>query len=153
MQLCGYKLKVIPSAVIYHFAGGTLQQGSFKKLYWNHRNNIFMMVKNMENGTLLRRLPFRMMLDGINIFFSALKLDFRHSFAIIQAYGWLLFHPGLLWRKRKEVQRMRRVPDVQIERNVLQKSIILEYFLRGKKYFSEIAGNELAERAKIEEKD
>jgi GT2 family glycosyltransferase len=68
LHLTGFKLKVIPASVIYHYAGATIKPESFMKLYWNHRNNIFMLIKNVEGKNLFKLLFVRYILDCINIF-------------------------------------------------------------------------------------
>ena len=43
----GYRIRVIPSSVVYHVGGGSLAQGSSRKLYLNYRNNLVMLYKNL----------------------------------------------------------------------------------------------------------
>jgi len=139
LHLTGSSLKVIPDSIIYHYAGATIKEGSYRKLYWNHRNNIFMLFKNLETRNLLKILPRRMGLDGINILYSALvKFDFKHAYAIMVAYTWLLSHLPLLWRKRKQVQAQRFCNDQTMDHLVYPGSLVLDYFVRGKKTFSSL---------------
>ena len=139
LHLAGYKLMVIPSSVIYHYAGATIKPDSFMKLYWNHRNNIIMLIKNLERKNMFSVLSVRIMLDFINVFFAAfVRFNFTHSYAIIKAYLWLIFHPGMIWRKRRQVQNLRTVSDDQIMPIFYQKSVVLDYFLKGNKTFSSL---------------
>ena len=139
LNLVGYKLKVIPAAVIYHYAGATIKPESFMKLYWNHRNNLFMIMKNVERKNLLKLLLIRYLLDFINIFYSLfIRLNILHSIAILNAHFWIIIHLFLILRKRKEVQKMRIVKDEQIKKLVYQGSIIIEYFLRKKRTFKSL---------------
>jgi GT2 family glycosyltransferase len=137
MHLCGYKLQAIPEAVIYHYAGATIKEGSYKKLYWNHRNNIFMLVKNLETLNLVKTIFGRIFLDGINMLYSLLFLfDFKHAWAIAAAYAWLLTHACLLSRKRRQVQSLRSRRDEEIQHLIYPRSIIMDYFIRGNKTFA-----------------
>jgi len=139
MHLCGYRLQVIPNSIIYHFAGATIKEGSYKKLYWNHRNNIFMLIKNLQGKNLFKTVLPRMLLDGINIFYSALiRLDFRHVYAILAAYTWLGSRVHLLYCKRKQVQSLRCCLDKEFRHLIYPKSIIIDYFVRGKKSFASL---------------
>jgi hypothetical protein len=71
------------------------------------------------------------------VFFAALvRFNFAHSYAIIKAYLWLIFHPRMIMGKRKEVQALRIVPDDQIMPILYQKSVVADYFLKGTKTFS-----------------
>jgi GT2 family glycosyltransferase len=139
MHLCGYRLQVIPASIIYHYAGATIKEGSYKKLYWNHRNNIFMMIKNLEGRNLFKTVLPRMLLDGINIFYSALiRFDCKHSYAILAAYAWLLSRPFLIYRKRRQVQSLRCRRDEELQHLIYSRSIIIDYFVRGKKSFASL---------------
>ena len=140
MQLTGYKLKVIPESVIYHYAGATIKPDSFMKLYWNHRNGIFMMLKNFELVSLIRVLAIRIFLDFSNIFFAAfIRFNFSHAYAIIKAYVWLLFHPGMILEKRKDVQEIRSIPDKYLWPMLYRKSVVKDYFIKGNKTFRSLS--------------
>ncbi len=137
LHLTGFRLKVVPKSVIWHYAGATIKTDSYMKLYWNHRNNIFMMIKNLELVNICLFLPARVLLDFINIFSAILlRQDLRHSFAIISSYFWLVANFGLILRKRRVVQHIRTVPDRQVFRLVYPGSIVLKYFIQRKKTFS-----------------
>ncbi len=139
LNLAGFKLKVIPRSFIYHYEGATIKPQSFKKLYWNYRNNIFMMMKNYAAGGLWKYLTVRYILDAVNIFSLLFQLKFSQTYAIIKAHFWILSHLGLILQKRKIVQSRRRVSDNEIMKNIYQKSIVFKYFIEKKKTYSEIA--------------
>jgi GT2 family glycosyltransferase len=142
LHLVGYNLKVIPKAVIYHYAGATIKADSFKKIYWNHRNGIFTLIKNLERGNLIKKLAIRYILDFINIIQASLgQLDFKHGYAIIKSHIWLLLHLRLMFQKRKEVQRLRVVPDIQYQYLIYNKILVFDYFLRKKKTFKSLGFN------------
>jgi GT2 family glycosyltransferase len=139
MHLAGYKLKVIPQSTIYHYAGATIKPESFKKFYWNHRNNIFMLMKNLEGKNLLKILFVRYILDLINMFYSLLvRFNISHSYAILRAHFWIVLHLFLILKKRKEVQKNRQVNDKAFQRLVYQRSIVVDYFLKKKMTFSSL---------------
>lgn len=107
------------------------------KLYWNHRNGIFMLIKNLSSARLLPTLAKRFMLDAINVGYSALfRLDPKHSWAILRAYGWILTHLGFILKKRRETQQNALVNPQQVEGLFYPKSIIWQYFVKGRKTFS-----------------
>ena len=140
INLAGFKLKVIPQSFIYHYEGATIKPQSFKKLYWNYRNNIFMMMKNYSAASLLKYLTVRYVLDAVNIFSLLFQLKISQMYAIIKAHFWILSHFGLILRKRKNVQKQRRISDKQLLKKVYQKSIVFKYFIEKKKTYSEIVG-------------
>ncbi len=139
LQLTGHRLKVIPDSVIHHYAGATIKPDSFMKLYWNHRNGIFMMLKNYELKSLFRVLFIRSFLDFVNIFFAALvRFNYNHAYSIIRAYVWLLFHPGMIAAKRREVQNKRLLPDKLLWPMLYRKSVVMDYFIKKNKTFSRL---------------
>jgi GT2 family glycosyltransferase len=139
LHLVGYTLKVIPDSVIYHYAGATIKADSFKKIYWNHRNGIFTLIKNLETGNLIKKLSIRYLLDIINILHASVaQLDFVHAYAIIKSHFWLFFHLRLMFQKRKEVQRIRVVPDSAYQYLMYNKVLVIDYFLRNRKTFKSL---------------
>ncbi|MBC8343339.1 MAG: glycosyltransferase family 2 protein [Bacteroidetes bacterium] len=142
INLAGYKLKVVPQSLVYHYGGGIISYDSYKKLYWNHRNSVFMLLKNLECKNLLYILPARIFLDVLTAAQSIVTFNFKRFGALCHAWFWLIFHPRMIIRKRREVKKRRTVPDADIFKLLYPKSIALQYFLKGKKVFSDL-GHEL----------
>jgi GT2 family glycosyltransferase len=139
LHLVDYQLKVIPDSVIYHYAGATIKADSFKKIYWNHRNGIFTLIKNLEKGNLAKTLIVRYLLDVINVFHASIgQFDLKHTFAIIKSHIWLILNLGMMFRKRKEVQKKRVVSDKDFNNLMYNKILVFDYFLKGKKTFSSL---------------
>lgn len=129
----------IPQSVIQHHVGGTLEQENPRKVYWNFRNNMFLLIKNLSLPNLLIRLPIRIPLDALAFVVELLKRHFRSAFSILKAYGWLLLHIPLMLRKRAAVQAVRKASDKAVFACVYPGSIVFEYFLIGRKKFSDLA--------------
>lgn len=136
--LAGGEIYSIPQSVIWHYGGGTLHQENPRKVYWNFRNNIFLLVKNLSLPNLLIRLPLRVPLDALAFAVELLKRHFRSAFSILKAYGWLLTHIPLMLRQRHIVQKGRKMADREALRCMYPGSIVFEYFLLGRKKFSEL---------------
>lgn len=45
VQLAGYGVEVVPESRVYHLGGGTLANGSSRKIFLNHRNNLAMLYR------------------------------------------------------------------------------------------------------------
>lgn len=138
IHLAGYKIRAVPKGVIYHYGGGTLPTGSYRKLYLNHRNNLFMMFKNLSAGSLIKRLSIRFILEGVNAFVAFIKGQWTWFRAILAAHLWFWFHLPLMIRKRREVQKQRRVGDAEVFRKVYARSIVFDYFIRKKRTYAEL---------------
>ena len=139
LNLVGYKLMVIPQSFIYHYEGATIKPFSFKKLYWNHRNNLFMMLKNLGRKRLFTTLPKRIFLDMVNIVYALfIRFDVHHAYAIVKAYFWLTFHLRMMLQERKIVQNLRTVDESEIIKLFYPKSIIFSYFVRKIKTYTDL---------------
>ena len=139
LNLLGYKLKVIPDSVIYHYAGGTLKAESYGKLYWNHRNGWITLIKNLQRGNLLKVSVVRYLLDVLNLLYAGIiQLNPAHSYAILKSHVWILFHMKFLLRKRKKVQEIRVKSDSDMSHLVYQHALVFAYFLRKKKTFQSL---------------
>ncbi len=133
--LLGYELAVVPAAVIYHHAGATISPNSYRKVYWNHRNSVFMLLKNYGAGSLWRYLPGRLGLDVMVTGWALTRGELFRMRAVVAAWAWIVGHLRLIRRKRKVVQQRRKAPEKAILRRLYPKSIALQYFLRGRKTY------------------
>lgn len=147
MNLAGFKIAAIPSSVVFHHGGGALNYGSPVKLYFNYRNNLAMLLKNMEIITLLSILPVRLLLDFGAIFHNIVQGKLKNTWSIIRGYFSILRNSKAILTKRRTVQnKIRVIKDSDLKPVLYSKSIILSYYL-GKKSFLELDMPE----AKIEE--
>lgn len=64
LQRFKWQIWSVPTSKIYHIGGGTLPNNSPDKLYFNFRNNLLMLYKNLPDRDKKRIIPFRKFLDG-----------------------------------------------------------------------------------------
>jgi len=133
----GYRIVCIPESSVFHVGGGALGYESPYKTYLNFRNNLLMLYKNLPSGLLKK------------IMFSRFIFDYA---AALQ-----LFITGkpknamIIFKARRDYKKMR--PDFVEKRNqnmklsttdtksdIYQKSIVLDYFLKGKKTYNSLSG-------------
>jgi len=141
INLVGYELKVVPQSKIYHFGGGIISYESYRKLYWNHRNSVFMMLKNLQGFNLVKIIFIRSILDFMTIISSLTKLDFKRFAALFHAYFWLISHPQMIIMKHRAVQKLRKVSDDEIFKLLYPKSIALQYFFLKKNTYNKLMNN------------
>ena len=135
----GHHFAVIPDSVVFHLGGGTLAYGNPRKVYLNFRNNLSMIFKNEPSVSLMWKLPVRLVLDGIAGLKFLIGLKPRSTFAIIKAHLSFYCRIPYLMRKRREFSKLLGgSPAVDLITGRLSKSIVIEYYLKGKKTFSEI---------------
>ncbi len=136
LLLLGHRLRVVPASKIYHYAGATIAPDSFKKVYWNFRNSLFMLIKNFEATNLLKVLPVRVLLDVVCLLGALARADVKKAFAVLKAHVWLLTHLPLVLNKRRQSQRRRIISDADLQNLIYDRSVLLAYFLRGKKTYT-----------------
>ncbi|MDX1672317.1 MAG: glycosyltransferase family 2 protein [Balneolaceae bacterium] len=138
----GYTVYSSPSSVVYHLGGGSLPMGSPRKTYYNYRNSLRMLWKNYTTSSLFTHLPIRIKLDFIAMVKHLLSGKIGLAAAIVRAYLHFLGGFRTTHRKRQICQQHRTIdhnPD-----KMLPISIVWQYFIRGKKRFSDIV-NEKAD--------
>jgi GT2 family glycosyltransferase len=130
----GYGVRAIPQSVVYHIGGGSLPQGDARKTYYNFRNSLLMLYKNLPPGRWIRVFAGRLLLDGLAILRALLGGRFGEVRAILRAY--------------LDAHRIRETYDGSRPRSAdigappfYRGSIVVDYFLRGLRRFSELPGN------------
>jgi GT2 family glycosyltransferase len=107
-QLRGYKCLFVPTAIVYHKIGGTVGKTSDFWLYLSRRNMLYVLIKNVPGRLLLRNLHYIMAYLLLGDLLSVLRGKGRH---IWRARLDNLRNLRKTLRKRKEIQRRRRVSD------------------------------------------
>ena len=124
----GYTLKVVPSSVVYHLGGGSLPMNHPRKLFLNYRNNLLMLHKNLCAKQRKKIFFARVMLDTMAGGLFLLKGQWSNTRSVIRAY-----------KAFREMRKAYPVPESSISLSgIYPRSIVLEYFLRGKKKFSDL---------------
>jgi GT2 family glycosyltransferase len=134
----GRKVFAVPSSVVYHVGGGTLNKTSPRKTFLNFRNNLVLITKNHAPGFLWMKIFLRLVLDGIagaKFFFSG---DFAHCFAVLKAH--FSFYGMISSTLRKRNTEKKHISAYAVS-CIYNGNIVNEYFLRGKKNFSDLDVN------------
>lgn len=129
----GYRVFACPDSVVYHVGGGTLPQGSPRKIFLNFRNNLIMLWKNLGFWERAWKIPYRMMLDLLSAAKNIVIGKWPYVTSVIRAHwafaGWILFH-------RKEsifpVQRSAK------REAIYPGNVVWMHFFRGMNSFREI---------------
>ncbi|NTV98999.1 MAG: glycosyltransferase family 2 protein, partial [Chlorobiaceae bacterium] len=120
MKLAGYEVRSVPSSIVRHEGGASLAAGSAEKIYYNHRNNIAMILKNRGMAGLLWSMPLRMVLElGAALFYlTQYPGALRKSQAVLKAAFHNLRDWNVILRKRRSVQASRVTGDSTIFRGL-----------------------------------
>lgn len=126
-----------PNSIVYHVGGGSLPQGNPKKTYLNFRNNLFIMVRNLPKGTLYRTIFIRLLLDHIAAYLALLNGQWRDFLAIAKAHRHFIWN-FRTWQKRRKKNMLLTSSEFKNLPGVYRNKIIVDYFLKGKKRFSDL---------------
>jgi hypothetical protein len=133
----GYKIYYQGQSTVYHVGGGTLAKSNPKKTYLNFRNGLSLIFKHWTAGELIFKFPTRILLD----WFAALKFllidkSSADAAAVIRA------HYHFVTNFSKEVKKRKRTslkfPSKKVTALISPISIVVKFFLQGRKTYREI---------------
>ena len=113
MKLAGYHVRSVPSSVIQHEGGASLQGGTVEKIYFNHRNNITMQLKNRSMAGLCWLLPIRFLLEiAASVYYlTQLPGGLKKSAAVWRAMAYNFSRMPETLKKRNTIQHSRVIDD------------------------------------------
>ena len=134
----GFEVWVDPLSIVYHKNALTLPMHTHKKYYLNHRNSLLMLFSNYSiKNIIIIGIP-RIMLEIVACFYSILRLDWKHMAAILKSFFWIIFHPKVIIKRRKNFSRIRVIEDKKIMENMTKSSIVIKYYLLKKQSYLDI---------------
>ena len=121
-QLAGWKCVYVPGAIVHHVSNATAGRLSNTHVYYHTRNLEFVWLKNMPLG-LMVRFAHHKIIQEVGAF---CYLCLRHGKwrAYFRAKRDALRLVPVMWKKRKEIQRRKRVSNFYL------KSIMTSLFTR-----------------------
>jgi len=128
----GLKIMYCHDSTVFHVGGGTLETENPYKTYLNFRNNLSMLLKNLDADRCFYVIFMRFWLDLISLLKFASAGKFKHAMAISKAHR--SFFSDLSRNRGKRRKSDRPFNDT----GLYKKSIVWQYFVRGKKHFSEL---------------
>lgn len=141
IKRAGYKIKAIPSSVVYHLGGGTLSYNTPNKVYLNFRNNLKMLVKNDRKRNLAWKLPARLILDGAAAALFLFQGHYKLIWSILRAHFAFYASIPQLMSKRREIKKiLKSLPNQPVikPKGIYPHSIVWQFYARGKNKFSEL---------------
>ena len=132
-QLAGYRIAVQPAARVYHLGGGTLSDTSERKIYYNFRNTLAMLFKNLPKGRGWAVVKLRMVLDGGSAFVYLMQGKKHFYRAVLRAHrDFRKWKPGL----REDRNRIRASKTAKSR--YIYKGFILLRYMFGKRTFGKL---------------
>ncbi len=144
MKNAGYRIAYCGASTVYHIGGSVISYGSPQKIFYNYRNSLILLLKNLPTSKLIWMFPLRLILDGVSGLRAFVKGDFKEVKAILRAHGSFygnFFH----WlAKRKVSQKLITSPNLKA---IYPKSIIWDYFAKKKTVFTDLNFKEIEIKA------
>jgi len=135
MKNAGYRIAYCGASTVYHIGGSVISYGSPQKIFYNYRNSLVLLLKNLPLSTLCWLFPWRLILDGVSGLRAFVKGDFNEVGAILKAHWSFYTHFPQWYAKRKISTSLITTPTM---RAIYPKSIIWQYFVKKKKTFTDL---------------
>jgi GT2 family glycosyltransferase len=126
-----YKVLVTSESEIYHLGGGTLPKYSPQKSFLNFRNNLIILYKNLPGHLFNKIYITRIFLDLVAAFYFLANLNFSGFYVVFKAH--------VIFNYYRATRKIKRIANPMPQPFFINKSSVIEYFLKGKKFFSKIA--------------
>lgn len=132
IQQLGHTVWYEPKSVVYHLGGGSLPPSNPRKLFYNYRNNVAMLIKNLPKSRILPVMIARNALDQIAMMRTLFSGDTAGFAAIWKASLISTLSIRKNWKKRLDPMRVRQqVP-------LAPYSVVWQYFAKKRKTFTEL---------------
>ncbi|HSZ72527.1 MAG TPA: glycosyltransferase family 2 protein [Cytophagaceae bacterium] len=128
----GHSIYSCPQSVVYHLGGGTLSADNPRKTFLNVRNNLLMLNKNIPAAVKWKVLPTKLTLDGIAGIYFLLQGKWRNTLSIIK--GHFAFYLSASPHAKHTSAKGKQESYAQL----YSKSIVWEYYIKGKKKYSDL---------------
>lgn len=124
----GGKVAVVPASTVFHVGGGSLPRQSAKKTYLNFRNNYYLIYKNYPKKMQRKIYRKRFMLDLIAAFKFAFEGHINDFFAVFRARRHF----------KKNRKNLKHSGALELPALIYKNSIVKDFYLKGKKQFSDL---------------
>lgn len=132
IQRSGLQVFYAGHSHVYHVGGGTLSKSNPRKTYFNFRNGLSLLVKNLPVGQLYWKIPIRLILDwaaALKFLVAGFPAD---AWAVVQAHGSFIKNLGHDYGKRTAS------PGYGGQINTIFKGLLpVSFYLQGKRHFSD----------------
>ena len=138
-RLLEYKIGFTNNAYIYHWgglsAGGRPSEKhkyktTYLRRFFSERNNLTTLLKNYSSLALFFILPFYLLINIAEAIFFLCLGDFKAINCYLESYLWNIKHLKNTLKKRRKIQKQRKVSDFQIIKNMYFGSAKLLSFIK-----------------------
>jgi hypothetical protein len=131
-RMLGYKLKYVPTSIVYHKWQSSRRIAPV--VYLLERNWLCTILKNYSSKTLVSLMPRYLMLKTLKTLWMLLHGERNEKLAIPKAFIWNIAHLRKSLQKREEIQSIRKISDSEIQKKMLKGSYELYLWLGTEKH-------------------
>ncbi len=130
----GYKVFYNSASKVYHLGGGALPNNSAKKLYFNFRNNLFLLHKNLPVKRRFSIIFARLILDWLSAFVYLFSLKFSFFASVTKA------HFDFCRNRNKIIKNYIKIEKSEPKNinEIYNRSIVFDYFVKKNKKFTQL---------------
>jgi len=130
LQTNGGKIKYIGDSVIYHVGGATLKAANPQKTFYNFRNTLLILLKNVKGDKVWFLIFARLILDGIAGVSFLFQGKWKHVLAIIKAhFSFYSLIPKFYIKRKKQASSLKYYSI---------KSVVWKYFVEKNRNFKDL---------------
>lgn len=126
----GRDIIYLGNSEVYHLGGATLNSMDPRKTFYNFRNSLFSLVKNVKGSRVWVIIFARLILDGIAGVKFFLQFRLTHTLAIIKAHFSFYSYIGKMLKKRQQLPQKNEYFQV--------KSLLAEFYIKGRKNYRKL---------------
>lgn len=131
LQRAGYRIELVPQSVVYHLGGSSLPPHDARKTYFNFRNSLLLLYKNLPPTEWHRTFLLRILLDGIAFLRFLFLRRWKDASAVIKAY-----HDA--HRLSRHYRQMRPKDNELVVLPSYRGSIAWDYFVLRRRRFQDL---------------
>jgi len=133
LRRSGFAVRVVPRSRVYHAGGSSLPRDSARKTYFNYRNSLLMLDKNLPPKGRTRTFAVRALLDSVAFLKLILSMNGDHAWAVLRAYRDFI----LLRSSTTEGEGVADRSETDVYPSY-RGSIVADYFVRRRKTFASL---------------
>lgn len=133
----GYKIFCVPESLVFHYGAYTSNISLRRKIFLNHRNNLYLVFKHYSIWPYFPLLLLRLLFDVGSVLHYLLELKFDFILSVVQAYLWFLIFLPLLVKRKVFAWRDR---SLMVDKTIYKGSIAFDHFFLRRRNFDQIMG-------------
>ena len=130
-----YKIFYCAESVVFHVGGGTLPNDNPRKLYYNYRNSLFLLFKNLNRKEFITILIPRLILDGVSSTLYLMQGKLAFCISVLRAHIRFYLNLPRLINKRRIFNKI--ISKKRVD-GIFSASIVYRFFIKKQKYFSDL---------------